>query len=111
LRWREEIILLEEEMRRAVDFSRTMSCYWKARKVQSHRVETTPSYILEGIRAYAIEQSETEELRANTWGSAWRGIRAKAKEVLEKALKEDIEEDFDLSEVIVPDIDSLDIDI
>jgi hypothetical protein len=88
-----------------------MANHWKARKAQSHRAEITPSHVLEGIRAYAIEQSETEELRANTWGSSWRGIRAKAKEVLEKALKEDIEEDIDLSEVIVPDIDSLDIDI
>jgi hypothetical protein len=98
-------------MRRSVQFSRTLTSHWKRRKVQSHYAGTVPDHILEGIRAYAIEQAETEELRANTWAAAWVDVRAKAKEVLKKALNEDSEEDVDSSEIVIPDIDSLDVDL
>jgi hypothetical protein len=110
LRWKEEVILLEEEMRRAIHFSRTMAARWHSKKAQSHCLGLVPDHVLEGTRAYAIEQAETEELRANTWAAAWVDIRTKAKEVLKKALNEE-EEDVDLSEIVIPDIDSLDVDL
>lgn len=78
-RWREEVILVEEEMRRSVQF-----CLWKAQwweeRLES-RVDVRPA-LREGLRAYAREQMARERAWAEGWTERWRGVRARAAFVL-----------------------------
>jgi hypothetical protein len=102
-RWKEEIILLEEEMRRAIEFCWHMSREWTKRKeARSHR----DPHVLEGLQAYASEQHAVETARATLWFTAWGSIRHRAKDVLVKKLG-DVEEDLgDVSEIIIPEDDT-----
>jgi hypothetical protein len=100
-------MLLEEEMRRSVQFCRTMATKWKMRKGLQRPV---PMHVMEGMRAYATEQADSEELRANVWAAAWTDVRARAKLVLQKVLVEDAEEDLNLPDLVIPEIDVLEID-
>ncbi|TRM56615.1 hypothetical protein BD626DRAFT_551464 [Schizophyllum amplum] len=71
-RWHEEIILLEEEMRRALVYCTWMSTSWEARASQ----RTTPmtSALTEGLRAYAFDQShmwkKMEERMEGMWAQS-----------------------------------------
>ena len=64
-RWKEELMLISEEMRRSVEFSRTMARIWDNRK-NLRKDLLIDSHILEGIRAYTVEQAETERKRADS---------------------------------------------
>ncbi|KAJ7660352.1 hypothetical protein DFH06DRAFT_988965 [Mycena polygramma] len=78
-RWREELILVEEEMRRTIEF-----CHWKQRWWLA-RAETRPdgsAQLQEGVRAYALEQANREERWAVTWSAKWSAVRARAELVL-----------------------------
>jgi hypothetical protein len=108
-RWKEEVMLISEEMRRSVEFCRTMAKIWDARK-DSRKDLPADSHIYEGIRAYAIEQADTERKRAATWMADWLKLQERAREVLDKSLKE-IEEDIALTTIIVPEMDPLDLDV
>ncbi|KAJ7185969.1 hypothetical protein C8R46DRAFT_880838 [Mycena filopes] len=74
-RWREEVILLEEEMRRVLQF-----CKWKA-KWWDDRKDSRPdasSVLAEGVRAYALEQAARERYWASSWEAKWAAVRARA---------------------------------
>jgi hypothetical protein len=55
-RWEEEVILLDEEMRRILEF-----CDWKARWWRDQRSlrtpDTTDSILSEGLQAFAEQQA------------------------------------------------------
>lgn len=78
-RWREEIMLVDEEMRRVLDF-----CTWKANwwmeRVNGREGVSEP--LAEGLRAYALEQATRERAWATSWGAMWSPIRARAGLVL-----------------------------
>jgi hypothetical protein len=78
-RWREEILLLEEEMRRALE-----SCLWRSRWWQSRAQVSAEweSYLAEGLAAYACEQSLAEKERAIQWSSQWSAVRERARHIL-----------------------------
>ena len=81
-------MLLEEEMRRAIQF-----CAWKVNwwEKQAHCRTLSgpiPSYLAEGITAYAIEHAATERHRLTSWLSIWSSIRQRARLVLERHLKD-----------------------
>ena len=94
-------------MRRAIQFCHTTAKHWDERVGQHQNL---PYHVIEGMNAYAIEHADTERQRAASWTVQWMNIRDRARQVLEKSLGE-IEEDVDLSEIIVPDVDSLEVDI
>ncbi|KAM6496225.1 hypothetical protein JOM56_008931, partial [Amanita muscaria] len=71
-RWKEEIQLLEEEMRRSIQFCEWKALWWDSQK---GRQESVPSHISEGIAAYAAEQSHAERQRVSNWTSKWVDIR------------------------------------
>ncbi|KAI3605284.1 hypothetical protein WG66_013037 [Moniliophthora roreri] len=74
-RAREELLLVEEEMRRALAF-----CHWRA-KWWTEQLERRPnlsSPLSEGLRAYAKEQSVHELQRAEQWEERWRALRDRA---------------------------------
>jgi hypothetical protein len=104
-RWREEIVLLDKEMRRAVAFCWHMVREWQKR--QNVRPDVDP-VISEGIRAYAAHQMSVETNRATKWFASWGSIRYRAKEVLHKKLGA-VEEDMgEVQDIVIPDDDDID---
>ncbi|KAJ7812570.1 hypothetical protein B0H14DRAFT_3478739 [Mycena olivaceomarginata] len=79
-RWREELILLEEEMRRVLEF-----CAWKARwwdeRVESRSISVTPE-LAEGLRAYALAQAVRERAWEVQWRTKWAAARECAQIVM-----------------------------
>jgi hypothetical protein len=84
-RWREEVILLEEEMRRTLEY-----CDWRARWWEDQILlrTTNSSALNEGLHAYAKEQAETDRSRAVAWAARWAPVRNRAREALDDQLKE-----------------------
>lgn len=99
-RWKEEIQLVEEEMRRALEFCRWLSWMWMQRG--SNRTGIT-SHLEEGIMAYAAEMADMEERRRISWEVNWASIRERAKMVLERILNGDknIEEGIQIPKLTV----------
>ena len=82
-RWKEEVELLDEEMRRSIRFCEWKMTWWDSQKDQR---TTVPSHIREGIVAYAAEQANAERQRATNWASHWADIRTRAAAVLKGCL-------------------------
>ncbi|KAG6835107.1 hypothetical protein H0H93_004796 [Arthromyces matolae] len=83
-RWREEVLLLDEEMRRVLCYTEWRAAWWNERL--SMRLETSSS-LMEGISAFAAEQSHLEKLRYETLHTMWDPIRKRAREALDTKLK------------------------
>ncbi|TRM58946.1 hypothetical protein BD626DRAFT_573203 [Schizophyllum amplum] len=73
-RYREEIRLLEEEMRRTIASLSTDAVEWEqrasARNIQDDE-------LLEGLRSYAREQAAIARYNAERYGTKWAAIRAR----------------------------------
>ncbi|KAJ7738811.1 hypothetical protein B0H16DRAFT_1465657 [Mycena metata] len=109
-RWREEVVLVEEEMRRTIEY-----CRWKARWWEERlelRRDVAPA-LAEGLRAYGLEQVARERAWAASWDARWRPVRARAAMVLrdhvedvddqvfapiEVDLEEDAREDYEFDD-------------
>ena len=78
-RWNEELLLVEEEMRRALGW-----CYWRAQwwLQQVNKRSDVAAHIAEGIQAYAEEQSDAERQRSIRWATQWGDIRDRARAVV-----------------------------
>lgn len=78
-RWREEIMLIEEEMRRVIAFG-----YWKVDwwHKQVGRRSDVEDPLLESLRAYAAEHAHLELTFAEKVDKQWAGVRERAKLVL-----------------------------
>ncbi|KAJ7020126.1 hypothetical protein C8F04DRAFT_1275478 [Mycena alexandri] len=90
-RWREELILLEEEMRRSVEF-----CEWKAKWWEERmevRVDVAPE-LAEGLNAFALEQIHRERQWAEVWSRKWQPIRLRAALVLRDHVADIDDESF-----------------
>ncbi|KAK6996428.1 CxC2 domain-containing protein [Favolaschia claudopus] len=83
-RWREELILLDEEMRRVLEF-----CLWKARwweeRSESRASEVTAE-LQEGLRAYALAQAARERAWESAWRGKWAAVRDRSKTVMRDQL-------------------------
>jgi hypothetical protein len=103
--WKEEIQLVEEEMRRALEFGRWSQNLWMQRATL--RTGTT-SQLQEGLMAYAAEMADMEDRRRILWEVKWADIRERARLVLEGQLKDrDGEEGILIPKMTVElDIDS-----
>ncbi|KAH9957066.1 hypothetical protein BGW80DRAFT_1139194, partial [Lactifluus volemus] len=67
-RWKEEIQLVEEEMRRTLSFCEWKASWWDER----HQARAlVPFHVAEGVAAYAAEQAEAERQRALQWAVQW----------------------------------------
>jgi hypothetical protein len=66
--WNEEILLVEEEMRRVITFSRWKAGWWKVQITHRHGVEDGLS---EGLRAYAMEHEALEHEFAAALEGKW----------------------------------------
>lgn len=84
-RWKEEIILVEEEMRRSLEYSRYLHRWW----LQQATLRTpNSSHLREGLIAYATQMADMEDRRRISWAFSWATIRERAKIILEKFLND-----------------------
>ncbi|KAF7377213.1 CxC2 domain-containing protein [Mycena sanguinolenta] len=78
-RWKEELILLEEEMRRVLQFCGWKKQWWQSR-VNCER-DVSPE-LREGLRAYALAQAARERSWEIDWETKWAAVRERAKAVM-----------------------------
>ncbi|KAJ7133853.1 hypothetical protein C8R46DRAFT_923494 [Mycena filopes] len=82
-RWPEELVLVEEEMRRTIAYGEYEEERWKARAVVRTKMLGKPGIavdpvVLEGVRAYALEQADRERRTCELLRADWAPLRAKA---------------------------------
>jgi hypothetical protein len=88
--WHEDVVLVEEEMRRTIEYGHLAGHVWAERAdVQAGTVDDE---LLEGLAAYAHEQEDREATTSNNLTKKWAGIRLKGRTYLarETALGVDI---------------------
>jgi hypothetical protein len=78
-RWHEDIVLVEEEMRRTIEYGRWMATQWETR-VTARQVDSPA--LAEGIRAYALEHARREKDTCDRLVRQWVGLREKARAYL-----------------------------
>ncbi|RDB24457.1 hypothetical protein Hypma_008439 [Hypsizygus marmoreus] len=74
-RWTEEVILVDEEMRRVLEFGRWRATWWEE---QAQR-RGSEGVLLEGVQAYAYKQADAERRLVSIWESRWAPVRARAR--------------------------------
>ncbi|KAK1223408.1 hypothetical protein PQX77_013717 [Marasmius sp. AFHP31] len=77
---REELRLVEEEMRRSIQFCYHQARWWERQIGQ--RPDVSP-WLQEGLTAYAKEHIDTELRRAAKWEESWAPIRMHSRHVLQ----------------------------
>ncbi|KAJ7779986.1 hypothetical protein B0H16DRAFT_1448414 [Mycena metata] len=81
-RWREDLVLVEEEMRRMIEFGRFAERRWKeraeARTIMLGKTEGIDPVVMEDVRAYALEQADQERRIYERVEVDWSPLRAKA---------------------------------
>jgi hypothetical protein len=83
-RWEEEVILLDEEMRRVLQY-----CYWRAkwwRDQPSLRTPDANDILTEGLKAFSEQQAAQELDMARDWEGKWRAVRARAQPIIDGIL-------------------------
>ena len=79
-RWEEEVILLDEEMRRVLEFCSWKASWWK--EWVSLRAKL-PGALAEGLCAYAAEQADMELRIRTAWTTKWASARQLAQPLLQ----------------------------
>ncbi|KAF7298517.1 CxC2 domain-containing protein [Mycena indigotica] len=70
-RWAEEVELLEEEMRRVLQFCAWKANWWRERR---DRRQGLPDAIMSGLRAYAYRQAHIQESRHAQFFRNWQDV-------------------------------------
>ncbi|KAJ7827777.1 hypothetical protein B0H14DRAFT_2595092 [Mycena olivaceomarginata] len=94
-RWHEDIVLVEEEMRRTIEYGVWMGGEWETRATA--RPVESPA-LAEGLRAYAKEHVAREERTCGRLQRQW-GIREVEPEVVVNLGAEDVDEDDEEGDV------------
>ncbi|KAJ7027747.1 hypothetical protein C8F04DRAFT_1189304 [Mycena alexandri] len=85
-RWREELVLVEEEMRRTIAYGVSAEQRWlaraEARTVMLGTSEAMSAEAAEGVRAYALEQADREQRTCERLRADWAPIRARGAQYL-----------------------------
>lgn len=98
-RFREELMLLEEEMRRTIHFCHWKRDWWLERRT-SRQVDS-PS-LAAGLHAYAEQQADIEQLRASQLTHRWGPVRERAKNVRKHQMDgSNTDSTFSWSELII----------
>ncbi|KAJ7152235.1 hypothetical protein C8R43DRAFT_1087891 [Mycena crocata] len=79
-RWHEDIVLVEEEMERTIEFGAWSAATWRVRATARTR-NMTPE-LAEGLQAYAMEHVEREERTCVKLAGDWRGLRQRGRDYL-----------------------------
>lgn len=83
-RWEEEIILLDEEMRRVLEYGDWKADWWIQQGREGRRVDS--SIAQEGMDAYAAQQANQEHRMAESFASKWVLVRENARFIIDRAL-------------------------
>ncbi|KAJ3546784.1 hypothetical protein NM688_g5476 [Phlebia brevispora] len=92
-RWSEEVLLLEEEMRRVLQYCEAEEQKWLAAACDVATSDDFSPFMKEGLSGYAFQQAACERRLYKAWSLKWEAARNRAKELradLEKTLMEDI---------------------
>ncbi|KAJ7781789.1 hypothetical protein DFH07DRAFT_949486 [Mycena maculata] len=106
-RWREDLVTVEEEMRRTIEFGHFAERQWRERadartSMLDEREKEVSLEVLEGVRAYALEHADQERRTCEALEKDWAPLWAKA------ALYLQGEESGDLQRVVVEvDLDQM----
>ncbi|KAJ7170448.1 hypothetical protein C8R43DRAFT_876075, partial [Mycena crocata] len=79
-RWHEDIVLVDEEMCRTIEFGAWSACQWRIRAEARSR-DMTPE-LNEGLRAYTLEHVEHDECTCLQLAAQWNGLRESGREYL-----------------------------
>jgi hypothetical protein len=75
-RWHEDIVLLEEEMRRTIEYGNWMAAEWEDQATA--RTKNVDAALAEGLRAYAAEHVDREKRTRVVLEKQWTGLHEKA---------------------------------
>lgn len=81
-RWREELMLLEEEMRRVIAYGVSKEAWWRQRP--ACRPNVVDPALLEGLHAYAIEHADIERAFCVMLAAKWADIRLRTQTILDE---------------------------
>ncbi|KAF8210714.1 hypothetical protein K438DRAFT_97234, partial [Mycena galopus ATCC 62051] len=79
-RWHEDVVLVEEEMRRTIEYGHWAAGEW-ARRADA-RAGVVEDEVLEGLKVYAREQEVRETTTCETLTAKWAGMREKGRAYL-----------------------------
>ena len=74
MRWSEEVLLLEEEMRRVQDYMSWFANWWTSHAVVPSAVHDP--YLAEGLTAYALKQADLRLSLRNHFEMLWKDVRS-----------------------------------
>ncbi|KAF8151201.1 hypothetical protein K438DRAFT_1623891 [Mycena galopus ATCC 62051] len=98
-RWHEDVVLVEEEMRRTIEYGYWSAGTWATR--EERRARTVEPELQEGLAAYAREQQWREIETCEKLEEKWAGVRAKGRAYLAKETAPGVE-------LVVVDLDDED---
>jgi hypothetical protein len=81
-RWWEEVVLVDEEMRRTLQFCRWKENWWR-QQVSLRPLDASEPILLEGLKAYAERQAALERSIYVAWETKWRKVRLRAEPILQ----------------------------
>ncbi|KAJ6452354.1 hypothetical protein C8R47DRAFT_998112, partial [Mycena vitilis] len=87
-RYHEDIVLVEEEMRRTIEYGAWMAAEWEMRA--SARTTHMSTSLAEGVRAYAMEHADQERKTCVRLSAQWAGLREKGRVYLEGVREESV---------------------
>lgn len=105
-RWGEEVVLLDEEMRRVLHYGESMDKWWREQILRRQLGDDLKSRILsEGLRAYAEEHIDREALIIEKWSDKWRAARGYAAPIIGGDIPDDCHETFCAAQMVKLDED------
>ncbi|GBE79491.1 hypothetical protein SCP_0206910 [Sparassis crispa] len=81
-RWHKEVHLLNEEMRRVMEYSRWQAAIWNGRC--DHLNSGMDASLIEGLQAYAAEHAAMERELAASFEAKWSVVRQHAQVILQQ---------------------------
>jgi len=82
-RWEEEVILLDKEMCRVLQFCGWKVDWWR-NQIGLCNSDTMDNFVLDGLRAFAEQQAAQEVCIAKDWVVKWRAMRIHAKLIIDR---------------------------
>lgn len=91
-RWLEEVVHLDEEMRRVLESSTTEIGRWREQVLRRPLLQPGEKILREGLSAYAEEHIDREATIIQLWGEKWRAIRSLASPIIAGDIPDDTDE-------------------
>ncbi|KAF7965306.1 hypothetical protein HWV62_44514 [Athelia sp. TMB] len=88
-RWLEEVIKLEEEMRRVLESSVVLQDHWKAEILRRPLPDDKDRILKEGLQAYAAERIDREQTIHRLWTEKWTTVRLLASPIVAGNIPDD----------------------